>query len=36
MNEPANFDTNKPKPWNWPPNKPGKELSFRYQIKLKK
>ncbi|CAF1057718.1 unnamed protein product [Brachionus calyciflorus] len=22
MNEPANFDTNKPKPWNWPPNRP--------------
>ena len=28
MNEPANFDTNKPKPWNWPPNKPGKEFSL--------
>jgi alpha-glucosidase (family GH31 glycosyl hydrolase) len=22
MNEPANFDTNKEKPFNWPPNKP--------------
>lgn len=22
MNEPANFDTNKPKPWNWPSNRP--------------
>lgn len=22
MNEPANFDTNKPKPWNWPADKP--------------
>ena len=22
MNEPANFDTNKNKPWNWPDNRP--------------
>lgn len=22
MNEPANFDTNEPKPWNWPSNRP--------------
>ena len=22
MNEPANFDTNKPKPWNWPSTRP--------------
>jgi hypothetical protein len=22
MNEPANFDTNKDKPWNWPKDRP--------------
>ena len=26
MNEPANFDTNFEKPWNWPPNKPAWNL----------
>ena len=26
MNEPANFDTNAEKPWNWPANKPAWNL----------
>ena len=26
MNEPANFDTNKEKPFNWPANKPAWNL----------
>ena len=26
MNEPANFDTNLEKPWNWPENKPSWNL----------
>ncbi len=26
MNEPANFDTNMEKPFNWPPNKPAWSL----------
>ncbi len=34
MNEPANFDTNKEKPWNWPANKTNWNLFCNNKDKL--
>ncbi len=36
MNEPANFDTNKDKPWNWPPNRPAWNLKCPQNESLEK